>query len=198
MKYTYQIILAIVIILFSANAHAGDWQVDKAHSSVGFSVRHLGISKVKGTFNSFTANIQADKKTGKLAKVVGTVEINTVDTGISGRDDHLKAGDFFDAKKFPTAKIVTKSIKFSGDKISGLAELTMKGVTRSVSFTGEFLGSHIVDFGQGKTLRAGYSISAKINRQNFGLTFNRLAEGVSVVGDEVTIILDMQIFTPSK
>lgn len=204
MKYFKHIslsVLSLALLFFALNTQAEEpagWKTDTAHSSVGFTVRHLGISKVNGTFKSFKSNIQADPATGKITQVEGTVEIASIDTGIEARDNHLKAEDFFDAAKFPTATLKTKSITFKGDNLTGVAELTLKGVTKKVTFTGEYLGSTVADFGHGKNRRAGYSVSTTINRRDFGLSFNKLVEGVSVVSDKVTITLEMEIFFPVK
>lgn len=188
------IISAIFILTSIAYAKEDGWQLDKAHSHVGFSVRHLGISNVKGEFTDYSAEIQADKNTGKLTGFTGTVKVASVDTGIEKRDDHLRAEDFFAAKTFPVMTLKTKSISFKGNAFSGTGEFTLKGVTKKVTFSGEFLGTRIADFGNGKTKRAGYSLSFKINRQDYNLSFNKLVEGVSVVGDEVTINLEIETF----
>jgi len=190
-------LILISIFIISTLAFAGDktnWQLDKAHSSVNFTVRHLGISKVNGNFKDFDAIIYADKNTGKLTSFEGTVKVSSVNTGISKRDDHLKADDFFSANKFPDMKMKSVSIIFNGNNFSGVVDFTMKGVTKRQTYSGEFLGTRIADFGSGKTKRAGYSLTLKVNRQDYGLSFNRLAEGVSIVGDEVTINIEIEMF----
>ncbi len=183
---------------FMGLAEAEDWQVDPAHSSIGFSVKHLGISSVDGNFGKYTYAIKADEKTGKASYFEGTVGIASIDTGIVKRDDHLKAPDFFDAAKFPEAKLITKSIKYEGNEITAVTHLTIKGVTKEVIFKGEFLGPRKADFGQGPTMRAGYSLEGKINRQDFGLKFNKLIEGVSLVGDKIKIKLEVETYVMMK
>lgn len=193
-------IIAILMLSTFAFAQKGgdkavEWSLDTAHTTVGFSVRHLGITKVKGTFKDFSGEIKAEPTSGKLAWVKGVVKIDSVDTGIEKRDAHLKADDFFDAKVYPTMTLEAGEFVWkSGTTFTAKGKLTIKGVTKDVTLEGEYLGAQRVDFGQGPTLRAGYSLKTKINRKDFGLGFNAIVEGVSVVSDEVTIHLDAQIF----
>lgn len=167
------------------------WKIDKAHSKVGFVARHLAFAKVSGKFGAFDAKITANAKTGKLSSVEATVQAASVDTDNDKRDQHLRKDDFFAADKHPTLKLKTKSIKWNGNRFTALTALTIRGVTRDVTFTGELLGARKVDFGRGSHMRAAYEATAKINRKEFGLKFNGLAEGISIVGDEVEI--DLQI-----
>ena len=200
MKQLLILTFFFTLLFFNYNAQAQEsgWKVDTAHSSIGFTVRHLGISKVNGVFHKYSYKINADAKTGKLKYVEGTVEVKSIDTGINARDNHLKSEDFFNTDKFKQTKLKTNKIVINGDVLSGTAELTIKGITKTVKFTGEFLGQHVVDFGGGKSLRAGYSITAKINRKDFGLNFNKLVEGISVVSDTVTIKLETEIYKAVK
>ncbi len=171
------------------------WTLDDKHSHIGFSVRHLGISNVKGEFKKFKATIMAGTD-GRITQVEAIAETDSIDTGISGRDNHLKQDDFFSAAKFPELKLVTRSIQWTGDKFTAIVALTIRDKTRPIQFTGEFLGARKFDLGGGPQLRAGYSASAKINRKEFGLSFNKLAEGVSMVGDEVRIDLEIEMSRP--
>ena len=185
-------VVALSVPSFSAGAADVAWQLDPTHSSVEFTVRHLGISKVNGSFGVFSATVMADEKTGKLSSVQAEADVDSVNTGVEKRDDHLKSPEFFDAKKFPKMYLKTKKISWKGDQITVIADLTIKGITRTVEFKGEYLGSQKANFGTPQ-LRAGYSLKGVINRQNFGLSFNALAEGVAIVGDKVTIELDLEI-----
>ena len=190
-------ILSIVsVFLWASVAQAGSvaWSVDKAHSEVSFKVRHLGLSNVRGHFNEFDATTMADAKTGKITSVEATAKTASVDTGMEKRDGHLQSDDFFNAAKYPTLKAKLTSIKWKGDNFTAQATLTLRDITKKVTFKGELIGTHKVNFGSGDQLRAGYQAETKINRKEFGLKFNSLAEGVSVVSDEVTIILDIQIY----
>ena len=194
------VLLFVVALMIPAiSTHAADvsWELDATHSSVGFTVRHLGISKVNGRFGVFSAKVMADQRTGKLSSVEAEVDVNSIDTGVDKRDQHLKSPEFFDVEKFPKMTLKTKNISWKGNEITVIADLTIKGVTRAVEFKGEYLGSQKANFGVPQ-LRAGYSLKGVINRQDFGLTFNTIAEGVAVVGDKVTIELDLEIVETLK
>lgn len=201
MKHTSKFIAVLAVMLFATEASAQgatwDWEIDKTHSNVGFSVKHLGLSNVKGHFVDYEGKVKADPKTGKLEAVQATAKAASVNTGMEGRDKHLKAPDFFHVEKHPNLSLKTKSLKWNGDKFSGIASLTLKGVTKDVPFQGELVGAKIVNVGAGPKMRAGYSVWANINRQDFGLSFNKLAEGVKMVDDSVRIELEVQVIHSS-
>jgi polyisoprenoid-binding protein YceI len=193
---TRQLSIAAALLLFAAGAHAQPiaWTLDPAHSRIGFTARHLGFAKVKGEFKKFSAPVlEADAKTGKVTKLEAEVETTSIATGVDKRDAHLRADDFFAADKFPKAKLVLKTVKWAGKKFNAVAALTVRDVTKDVKLTGELLGMQTVNFGQGPQLRAGYEATGKINRKDFGLKFNGLAEGVSVVGDDVELNLELEL-----
>lgn len=185
--------LGFLLLTSQASAQATTWNLDAAHSRVAFTARHLGFAKVHGQFRKFAATIQADAKTGKITALDATAETASVDTGIEKRDKHLRTDDFFNAEKYPQLKLKLKSIKWNGNKFTAKVDLTMRDVTKEVTFTGEHFGTHTVDFGEGKHLRAGYEATATINRRDFGLKFNAVSEGLSVVGDEITIELALEM-----
>lgn len=184
--------LAAVVMVGAAQAADVEWKLDGSHSEVGFSVRHLGISKVKGEFTDFTAELRGDAESGNLSYVKGVVKTASVDTGNEGRDDHLQQDDFFNAGKYPDMVLEATRIRWVGDRFYATATLTIRDQTHDVTVKGEKLGVRTVDFGRGPARRAGYSAEFKIDRQKFGLRFNRLAEGVSVVGNEVTVELEIE------
>jgi len=182
----------------AADAQPVSWKYDAAHSTVGFTVRHLGISKVRGRFaKTDGVEVMADPKTGRLSSVKATVPVASVETGIAKRDEHLRAPDFFDANKFPTMTFVSTAVKFTGDQVEVRGDLTIKGNTRSVVFKGEYLGVSKVNFGGGDQLRAGYSLATEIDRKEFGLSFGGMAEGVAMVSDKVRIELEVELAAPA-
>jgi polyisoprenoid-binding protein YceI len=194
-------LVALVFLCFagSAGAQPVDWNVDMNHSEVGFTARHLGFSKVHGEFKTFTAKVKADAKTGQIVSFEATIEAKSVDTGIEKRDNHLRSDDFFAADKHPQITVKSKSIQWSGKTFKGVAVMTIRGIAKDVPFEGELLGVEAVDFGRGKHQRAGYEATAKINRKDFGLHFNGLAEGLSIAGDEVVIEITAETsYTPTK
>lgn len=179
------------------NDKSVEWSLDPAHSTIGFVTKHLGFTKVNGHFKKFAGVVRADPKTAKITSLEATAETASIDTGIEKRDAHLRSDDFFNAEKYPQLKLVTKSIKWNGNKFTAQVDLTIRDVTKTVPFKGELLGVHNVNFGQGLTTRAGYEASATISRKEFGLKWNMVTEGLSVVADAIEIELAAEIgYTP--
>ena len=168
----------------------GTWNVDPTHSSLTFVVRHLMVSKVRGRFGAFsgTATITDEKL---LSSVSATAEVASIDTSDAGRDEHLKSADFFDVASFPTIGFKSTKITGSGDDYTLLADLTIKGVTKSVAFDLEFDGVGQDPWGNTK---AGFSAEAEINRKDWGLEWNvALETGGVLVGEKVKLALDIQL-----
>lgn len=168
----------------------GTWNVDPTHSSLTFVVRHLMVSKVRGRFGAFagTATINEEKL---LSSVTATAEVASIDTSDAGRDEHLKSADFFDVASFPTIGFKSTKITGSGSDYTLLADLTIKGVTKSVAFDLEFDGVGQDPWGNTK---AGFSAEAEINRKDWGLEWNvALETGGVLVGEKVKLSLDIQL-----
>lgn len=164
---------------------AGTWVVEPMHSEVGFSVRHLGLSKVRGRFNSFsgTLTIGAD---ATASSVEATVDMASVDTNNADRDGHLLSTDFFNAEAHP--QMTFRSTSVTGDTLDG--ELTINGVTKLVSFDLEFHGVAVDGY---DTTRAGFSATARILRSDFGIDFNApLGVDGMLIGDKIEIALEIQ------
>lgn len=167
----------------------GTWNVDPSHSGLNFTVKHLMVSKVRGRFASFsgTLNIAADPL---QSSVTAQADVASVTTGDTGRDEHLRSGDFFEAEKFPTISFASTKIETDGDDFVLYADLTIKGVTKNVKFELEFDGVGKDPWGNTK---AGFSAEAEINRKDFGLEWNAALEtGGVLVGEKVKIQLDIQ------
>jgi len=194
---TLALLISLTTLGAPSAAHAEGWQLDKAHSSVGFTARHLAISKVRGGFADFDATLDASPD-GVLKAATATIQVASVDTGIDKRDGHLKGADFFDAAAFPTLTFTSVEVKREGATVKLIGDLTMKGKTQRITLTGEFLGTRVADFGQGPTTRAGYSFEGQINRKSFGLAFDAMAEGTAVVSDLIELHIDLQMFRPGK
>lgn len=173
-----------------ANIQAGKWDIDPSHSSISFSVKHLMVSKVKGTFGKFSGVIETTEDNSD-ALVAVTIEANSIDTKDENRDAHLYGEDFFDVAKFPTLTFVSTNVEHKkGDLFALNGNLTIKGVTRPVTLDVEFAGVVVDPFGQTKAIA---EASTKISRSDFGLTWNSALEaGGVLVGDEITISLDVQ------
>lgn len=167
----------------------GTWNVDPSHSGLNFTVKHLMVSKVRGRFASFsgTMNIASDPL---QSSVTAQADVASVTTGDTGRDEHLRSGDFFEAEKFPTITFASTKIESDGDDFVLYADLTIKGVTKNVKFELEFDGVGKDPWGNTK---AGFSAEAEINRKDFGLEWNAALEtGGVLVGEKVKIQLDIQ------
>ncbi|WP_298944338.1 YceI family protein [uncultured Microbacterium sp.] len=168
---------------------AGTWVLDPAHSEVTFSVRHMMISKVRGTFGVKSATIVAPENPLK-ASVTASVDVASVDTKDEGRDAHLRSADFFDAEQFPTIDFVSTGVRAEGGDFLVDGDLTMHGVTKPVTFEVEFGGFGTDPWGNYK---AGATAKTVVNREDFGLTWNAALEtGGVLVGKDVTITLDLQ------
>ncbi|MGD1026836.1 YceI family protein [Candidatus Binatus soli] len=184
------IAMAIVVAL-PVLVHADTWQIDSSHTSVEFTVRHMMISNVKGQFQKTTGTITANGNDPASAKIDVTIDASSVDTRVERRDAHLKSPDFLDVAKYPT--ITFKSTKVEADgpnkwKMTG--DLTVHGVTKPVVLDVEGSGPPIQVMGN---TRAGASATTKINRSDFGLTWNKALEtGGVLVGDEVAISIDVE------
>jgi len=171
-------------------AYATPHALDDVHSSVGFSVKHLMITNVKGEFKKFNSEIDFDYKTKTFKTFKGIVETKSIDTGIVKRDNHLRSEDFFLAEKFPQMTFVMKSYKGNGDEGIMTGELSIRGTTKTVDFEVEDLGT-IKDF-EGNN-RVGFTLKGKINRHDYGLKWNKALEfGGVAVGDKVKITIEVE------
>lgn len=163
------------------------WNLDPSHSEIGMTVRHAGISKVRAKFNDFTATVVKNDNDYAVRAVIQT---DSFDSGNGDRDTHVKSSDFLDVENFPTIEFNASSITPAGDGIYELnGELTLRGVTKPVSFEAELVGEAVDPFGN---LRSGLEAKTVISRKEFGLTWNAVLEaGGVLVSDKVTIELDL-------
>ena len=175
----------------------GNWIVDQAHSTVGFEVKHMMVSKVRGQFDSFTADIEADDLTDlTTAKIVFKFDGDSINTRNQERDKHLKSADFFDIENYPTIDFQSTTITKSDDSYKVTGDLTIKGITKPVTFDVEFGGKAINQWG---VEVYGYEAEATINREEFGLTWNAALEtGGVLVGKEVKIIVELELNQPNS
>jgi polyisoprenoid-binding protein YceI len=188
-------LLASLLAIAPAFAFAAtsSWSVDPAHSQVGFGVKHLVISTVRGEFKTYTGKIVLDEADVTKSTVDATIDVNSIDTKVADRDAHLKSPDFFDTAKYPS--MTFKSSKVAKGKLKVTGDLTLHGVTKpvvlDVATTPEVKGM------QGET-RRGFAGTTKISRKAFGLTWNNLVEAGPAVGDEVTITLELEAVKDQK
>ena len=168
---------------------AGTWALDPTHSEVTFSVKHLAISKVRGIFERFTASI-VTAEDPSASTVEASIEVASINTNQKDRDKHLRTNDFFKADEFPNITFTSTSVVLAGDDISVVGDLTLRGVTKSVTLTGEFGGTVTDGYGQTK---AGFTASTKINRHDYGVSWNAALEaGGLTLGDEISINFELQ------
>lgn len=185
----------IALLLFSGAAFAQTtWNVDKAHSKVGFSVTHMGVAEVEGKFNDFDATVLAKSEDFNDAAIEFTSKTASIDTDNERRDGHLKSPDFFDAEKYPEIKFAGVLVKEGGQyKLKG--DLTLHGVTKKVEFDVTYGGT----VNHGKGIKAGFKLTGKINRQDYGLKWsNKTPGGELVAGDEVEIIAKIELNKKEK
>lgn len=177
--------LLFISLVFSL-AHAKEFVIDNTHTNVGFSIKHMMISNVKGNFNTYAGEIDFDVDKKLFNKLSAKIDASSIDTGIAKRDDHLKSADFFDVAQFKTIDFMMTSMKEG--KVYG--KLTIHGVTKEIVLDAKVHGV-IKDF-QGKQ-RVGFTLEGNINRKDFGLTWNKILEGGGLTVDEtVNIVVDVE------
>lgn len=193
MKRTITTISAIIALALPGLAAASNWTIDQDHSNVGFKVKHLMVSNVKGEFRTFNGTLEINDQDVTKSKVAVNIETPSITTGVTKRDDHLKSPDFFDVAKYPAMTFVSKRVQKAGnDKLKVYGDLTLHGVTKEVVLDVEGPSKAYKD--PWGNIKRGASATAKINRKDFGLTWNAAIEsGGVVVGDEVTISLEVEL-----
>ncbi|QDG50508.1 YceI family protein [Persicimonas caeni] len=168
------------------------WNFDAAHSKIGFAVRHMMISKVRGDFKEFDVDLRLDPHNLEDSSVSVTVQVDSIDTNNADRDGHLRSADFFATDEYPTMTFESTGFRDAGDgdvEITG--DLTIKGTTHEITLTGEQLGPVKSPFG-GKSV--GYSLTGELDREAFGLTWNQAMEtGGVLVGKKVEIVVEAEV-----
>lgn len=168
-----------------------NWQVDATHSSIGFSVRHMVISKVHGRFTKWTATLALDESDLTRSSVQVSIDAASIDTGVADRDNHLRSPDFFDVAKFPTVTFQSKKVEVVAPgelKVTG--DLTLHGVTKPVALAVEHGGKGKDPWGNTRT---GFTARASLNRKEFGLAWNQALEtGGVLVSEKVELELELQ------
>ncbi len=181
----------LTLLLLATSAWATTWEIDPAHTSVQFSIRHLMISNVRGEFRQVSGKIEADDKDLGHSSIDVVIQATSVDTQNEKRDGHLRTADFLDVEKFPTITFKSKRITAAGEgKWAVVGDLTLHGVTREITLEVEGPTPEISFSG---TVRRGGHATTKINRQDFGVSWNKALEGGgAVVGNEVSITIEVE------
>ena len=167
------------------------WNLDPAHSAANFTVRHMMVTNVRGSFGNLSGVINFDPENLGASSVDATIDVSTINTGVTDRDNHLRSADFFEVEKFPNMTFKSTSVEVTGDtsaKVTG--DLTIRDITNPVVLDVEFLGQGGSPFGD---TRAGFEATTKINREAFNLTWNQALEtGGVLVGNDIKVNLDIQ------
>ncbi|MFS4455668.1 YceI family protein [Maribacter sp. 2304DJ31-5] len=195
MKRTFHVLLFCLNIIYSFEGIAQKtvWKIDDLHSKIGFSVTHMMVSETEGTFDSYEAELKSDANDFSDLKVDFTIKTASINTRNERRDNHLKAEDFFDAKKYPEITFTSSSIeKGEGSLLYITGDLTIRDVTKQVTFEGDHKGTIKKD-GFGLT-RAGLFIKITINRQDFGIAYNDKTEaGELFLSNDVDVLCKLSI-----
>jgi polyisoprenoid-binding protein YceI len=193
MKRFIASILTIFALALPALASAATWTIDPEHSNIGFKVRHLMVSNVKGNFEKHSGTVDIDDKNITKSKVEVSIDTNSISTGVQKRDEHLRSADFFDVAKFPAMTFVSKKVAKAGkDKLKVTGDLTLHGVTKEVVLDVEGPSKESKD--PWGNIRKGATATAKINRKDFGLNWNKALEtGGVLVGEEIAINLEIEM-----
>lgn len=182
--------LATASLVFASQAFGANYDVDPAHSRIGFSVKHLMIATVPGNFNEFSGKFDFDAAKGELKSSELTVQAASINTNNAKRDEHLRSPDFFDVAKYPTITLTNSKIKKAGkNKFKWTGDLNMHGVTKPVTLDLTYTGTMKGMMGE---QRVGFEATGKINRKDFGLNWNKALEAGGVaVSEDVQLIVEV-------
>lgn len=193
-------IILVLAMLLGLQANAATFQIDKSHSAVEFKIRHF-FGKVTGKFKDFDGEFEFDAKKPNASKGLMTIKVESIDTNDPKRDDHLRSADFFDAGKFENITFQSKSFKKSGNGYKLTGDMTMRGITKSVTFDVDYLGTIEKD-PFGKT-RSTFTARSHINRKDFGIVWNKTTDesfmdkakkkaDKTMLGDDVELNLNIE------
>ena len=193
MKRIVAIITAVFTLSLPALSLAAVWNIDAEHSNIGFKVRHLMVSNVKGSFEKVSGAIDINEKDITKSAINVTIDTASINTNVQKRDDHLRSADFFEVATYPTMTFVSKKVAKAGkDKLKVTGDLTIRGVTREVVLDVVGPTTEIKD--PWGNIKRGASATTKINRKDFGLVWNKVLEtGGVAVGDEVQISIEVEL-----
>jgi polyisoprenoid-binding protein YceI len=187
------LVFAIVLLAsLSALAQTSNWNLDPAHSTAQFTVRHMGISNVTGNFTKLTGSVVLNEKDITQSQVSASIDVSSVDTRVEARDKDLRSPNFFDVEKYPAIEFKSKRIVSSGGKLQVMGDLTIHGTTHEVTLEVDGPTPELTDpWGNS---RRGISATTTINRKDFNLVYNNLLKtGEAVVGDNVKIQIDAEM-----
>ena len=188
MKRRVLSLLAVILFAAAAWAQGSEWQIDPAHTTVGFSVRHMGISNVHGRFTKVSGSAVIDDNDMTKSSVNATMDVASINTGNDSRDNDLRSPNYFDATQFPTLTFKSKSVSKNGDgKLKVVGDLTIKGVTKEVTLD---IDGPSAPMKMGPNQRRGLSATTSVNRKDFGVGAKAPA---AMVGEEIKIQIDAEV-----
>lgn len=185
--------ISLFLSLVSIVAYAAStWNFDPAHSAIKFSATHMKISEVEGEFEKYEGSIKANKDDWENAEIDIKIDVNSINTGVEKRDNHLKSDDFFDAENYPYITFKSTSLeKISENKYKLTGDLTIKGTTKQETFDAQYKGTIKDPWGNA---RSGWEVTGTINRFDYGLKWNQMIEaGGLVVGEDIDILCDVEL-----
>ena len=180
----------------TASAEMTKWNLDKDHTTLGFEVVHMVVSKTQGKFTEYSGTVEMDADKQEFKTFEAVIQTASVTSDHQKRDDHLRSADFFDVKTFPTMTYKMKSYTKSGDQYTAIGDFTLLGVTKELTLVGTFNGMAQDPWGN---TRAGFTVEGTLNRKDFGMKFSKLLDnGGLVVGDEVKLKLEIEVIKEKK
>ncbi|HYO65636.1 MAG TPA: YceI family protein [Archangium sp.] len=192
MKLSFKPAIAALVLASPSLAFAAEFVIDSAHSAANFSVKHMMVSNVRGSFSKVSGTANIDEKDITRSTVEAVIDATTINTNEPKRDEHLRNADFFDTAKYPTITFKSTKVEQAGQNLKVTGDLTMHGVTKPVVLDVEGFTTEAKD-PWGNTKRGGVA-TTKVNRKDFGLGWNKALEtGGVVVGEEVSITLDLEL-----
>ena len=192
MKRSLYVMSSVLILTLFSGAEVETWQIDPAHSATQFSVRHMGISTVRGTFTKTSGVLKYDPADLSKSSLDATIETKSVDTRVEMRDNDLRSPNFFDVEKYPTITFKSKHVEANGDgKLKVTGDLTIHGTTKEVVLDVDGPSNPVKD--PKGNLHMGASATTKVNRKDFGVS-----GAPSMVGDDVEITIDTELVKPAK
>lgn len=192
MQQVWTLMAALAVGVGTMAAQASDWRIDNSHSEADFSVKHLAIKTVHGSFRGVTGTVHFEAGNPAVWSVQTTLDVNTIDTGLNARDKSLRSTDFFDVSKYPTMTFKSTGVKPAGSGYELTGNLTLHGVTKPVTLAMEAPGNDQAGM-DAKSVHREFTATAKINRKDFGLVWNgKVKSADAAIGDEVKIKLDVE------
>lgn len=191
MRFTKSLMTLFLVGAFAFNVHAGEkYEIDASHSNVGFTVRHMVVAKVSGSFKKFSGTIVYDEQDITKSSVSVTIKTTSIDTDNERRDNHLRSGDFFNATTDSLITFVSKKIEKRGEGYVAIGDLTLRGVTKQIELPFAVLGKIKDPWGN---TRIGVEASTSINRFDYGVKWdNKIGDGSLIVGEKVDINLTIE------